>query len=179
MNKIIAVFLWGWMVTPLVALAEADYYVAVNASKADLADGCNGAPAGCQKTSSIVRLAGGYKFTPVWGVEASYGSLGKVTIPAMGESKASGWELAVTDTMPITQALAWMLKFGLVRAKLDNGFINKSASSTQFSWAIGLQYDLNKDFSIRGLYENFSFIGDKVTGQTDVRLLSGGVIYRF
>ena len=167
------------MATSLVALAEGDYYVAVNVSKADLVDGCNGAPAGCQKTSSVVRFAGGYKFSPAWGVEASYGSLGRVTIPAMGEAKASGWEVAITDTIPLTQALAWMLKLGLVQAKLDNGFKNKSATSTQFSLAIGLQYDLNKDFSIRGLHENFSFVGDKATGQTDVRLWSGGVIYHF
>jgi hypothetical protein len=72
-----------------------------------------------------------------------------------------------------------MLKLGLVQAKFDNGFINKSATSTKFTFAIGLQYDLNRDFSIRGLYEDFSFIGDTVTGQTYVRLWSGGLIYRF
>ncbi|MEO8331223.1 MAG: outer membrane beta-barrel protein [Gallionella sp.] len=179
LKKILSVVLWGMLASSCVALANGDYYVALNVSKADLIDGCKGASAGCEKTSSIARVSGGYKFSPTWGVEASYGSLGKITIPARGEAKASGWELAIVNTLPIKGSLASMIKLGILQAKFDNGFINRSATSTKLSLAFGLQYDLNKDFSIRGLYEDYSFIGDAVTGQTYVRLWTGGVVYYF
>ncbi|OIR14480.1 OmpA-like transmembrane domain protein [mine drainage metagenome] len=93
------------------------------------------APGGtCRETHTALRLAYNYRFTPIWGFEASYGDLGNATGEGIStvsatsgslatwSTKAMGWAFAGTATVPITGAFSFFGKVGTVRAEFSESY---------------------------------------------------------
>ncbi len=88
----------------------------------------------CSETHTALRLAYNYRFTPIWGFEASYGDLGNATgegistVPGLSGSlatwstKAIGWAFSGTATVPITGGFSFFGKVGTVRAEFSESY---------------------------------------------------------
>jgi opacity protein-like surface antigen len=88
----------------------------------------------CSESHTALRLAYNYRFTPIWGFEASYGDLGNATgqgistVSGINGSlatwsiKALGWAFAGTATVPITSELSFFGKVGTVRAEFNESY---------------------------------------------------------
>lgn len=136
----------------------------------------------CKETNTALRLAYNYKFTPVWGIEASYGDLGNATAngistaygtPATWSMKAIGWSFAGTAAVPVGGGFSLLGKLGTVRAEFTetihttsttgqvmqgisfNGAPITRQNKNALTYGIGLQYELNKQFALRAQYESF------------------------
>jgi opacity protein-like surface antigen len=148
----------------------------------------------CDKTDIGGKVFGGYMFTPYLGAELSYQAFGKakvgftdtlngVPVSVNGEAKSSGFGAFFVAQYPIDNfRLFGKIGFGW----LDNEFnvtvpgvgsASDSDSSTEFAWGLGATYMINKNFGIRGEYENFKYkfqdISDHIT------LWSIGLQYNF
>lgn len=177
----------GVAATP--AIAEG-YYGAVDLGQSKAKDGCTGLPAGvvgCKDQGSMYRIAGGYQFATTWGAEVGYGNYGKESAGTLGAASAdwelSGIQISGTGTFPLTDAFSLIGKLGVASTKLKitgkGGMPSPSATSTKLAYGIGAQYDVTKNFSIRGQYEDLGTVGDSNTGTSKVTLLSAGVVFKF
>lgn len=136
----------------------------------------------CKENHTALRLAYNYKFTPIWGVEASYGDLGNATgdgtstaygTPATWSIKAIGWSFAGTAAVPVGGGVSLLGKLGTVRAEFTetirttsttgqvmqgitfNGAPITRQNKNALTYGIGLQYELSKKFALRAQYESF------------------------
>jgi len=194
-SKVIAVVLiFGGTVSP--AIADS-FYGALDLGQSKAKDACSisGLPAGstvagCKDTATLYRIAGGYQFTPMWGVEVSYGdygkaSMGTATIPSSGTLTAdwqlSGLQLSGIGTFPIADGFSLLGKLGIARTdlKLTGGGTSTSATSTKLAYGIGAQYDFTKNISARAQYEDLGNVGNSNTDTSKVTLLSAGVVFKF
>jgi opacity protein-like surface antigen len=129
----------------------------------------------CDKTDIGGKVFGGYMFTPYLGAELSYQAFGKakvgftdtlngVPVSVNGEAKSSGFGAFFVAQYPIVTVPGV-------------GSASDSDSSTEFAWGLGATYMINKNFGIRGEYENFKYkfqdISDHIT------LWSIGLQYNF
>ena len=185
------------------ATAYADgWYLAADAGQTQFRDfSCANAAAGatCSNTSFAVRVAGGYQFTPLWGAEVSYASLGKVSSSGpltLGTAqvldfKSTAVQLAGTATLPINDDFAVLARIGAITSRATStvsvsgagvpSSVSLSATKTGFAYGFGGLYNVNKNIAIRLQYEDLGNVGDAAsTGfKSGLRLLSAGLIYRF
>jgi len=183
---VIAVALiFGATISPVMA---ENFYGALDLGQTTAKDACTGLPAGvsgCEDTASMFRVAGGYQFAPMWGVEISYGDYGKASAgTGFGISidwQLSGFQVSGTGTFPLGDAFSLIGKLGIASTdlKLSGGGSSLSATSTNLAYGIGAQYDFTKNISVRAQYEDLGNVGDDNTGKSKVTLLSAGVVYKF
>ncbi|MGA8864244.1 MAG: outer membrane beta-barrel protein [Gallionella sp.] len=190
----LTLLLFGMAASP--AMAEG-YYAALDAGQSKAKDACTGVPGGwtgCSDTGTMVRIAGGYQFTPMWGAEISYADLGSASlgsgiissIAVSGNYKASSVQLSGTGTFPVTDAFSIIAKLGIastdltVTASGGGVSVDQSATTTKAAFGIGAQYDFTKNISVRAQYEDLGDVGDSnTTGTSNVTLLSAGLVYKF
>lgn len=153
-------------------------------------------------TDTSFNLFAGYQFMPYVSGELGYIDLGKFNIAAAGTSlgtplevsgdiKAKGWTLSVVGTYPIQPNFLLLGRLGIFRWDADLGvsvysggvFIgsaSESASGTDPLYGVGVQWNVNKQFGVRGEWTRYSNVGDQnTTGQSDVDNLSISVLYNF
>jgi OOP family OmpA-OmpF porin len=141
----------------------------------------------------------GYRFSPVVSIEGFYADLGKyntrttVTTPFAGnvtaEYKAKGYGLDLVLSAPLSQELSVYGRLGVIQAKTEATFgstgvllaFNRgSKNKTGQHFGVGLQYDFNPAFGLRGEVETYRKLGDDSTGgELKVDALSLGAIFRF
>ncbi len=136
----------------------------------------------CSERHSAFRLAYDYQFTPLWGLEISYGDLAKAEINGMSitgfsgawKMKSTGWAIAGTGTFPMGGGVSLLGKIGAVRAEFDESFsaycticsgapgiyeagdnLRIKTAKSSLTYGLGLQYDFNKTYALRAQYENF------------------------
>lgn len=190
MNSKVCVATLIFCATVSTAIADS-YYGAVDFGQITVKDFCTVLPGGlngCQDTASLIRVAGGYQITPMWGAEISYGSYGKSSLGTgsgvSAEWQINGLQLSGIATLPIAAGFSSFVKFGVARTDLklsgnalSNG--NYSASSTQFAYGFGAQYDFTKEVSVRAQYEGLGNVGNSNTGTYQATLFSAGLVYKF
>jgi OOP family OmpA-OmpF porin len=146
----------------------------------------------CDKTDFGFKIFGGYMFSPNWGLEGAYGSYGKSKInvqvaPGIGanaEFKSSGFSGFVVGQLPMDN---WRFFGKLGFARLDNELDiqsnvpgaqgSNSDTSTDLAWGLGATYMLNKNFGIRGEFEQLSYEFSSATQR--LNSFSIGVQYNF
>lgn len=162
--------------------------------------GVTGLSSSMDDTDTGYKLQVGYSFTPNWAIEGGYvdlgemsykatGSLGGVAGNAKATVEANGWNIAGVGTMPINQQFSLFGKLGAIYADVDakatltggGGSISDKASTTDWkaNFGFGATYQFNKQWGMRAEWERFSNLGDSDTGESDVDLLSVGVVFRF
>lgn len=141
------------------------------------------------------KLLFGNQFTKNFGVEFGYVDLGEFkvngidTVDGTVDTKyaASGFNLAAVGSMPVSNAISLIGKLGLFRWDLDAsgtssilGSASTSKSGTDLMYGIGASIGMGKNTDVRVEWEVFKDIGDKdVTGESDIDLLSVGLVFRF
>ncbi len=156
--------------------------------------------------STGYKLQAGYQIHESFAVEGGYVNLGKfratenVTAPVVGSItgnyKADGWNLVGIGILPLSQGFSAYGKLGTIYSTFSNdigttgGVVLAAGSSanrkrTEWNWTYGLgvQYDITKTLAIRGEWERFDKLGDKgatnPTGEFNINLYSVGLNFKF
>jgi OOP family OmpA-OmpF porin len=142
------------------------------------------------------RIFGGYQMNRYFGLEAGYFDLGKfgfssTTVPAgtlNGQLKASGLNLDLVGTLPLTDKFAVIGRVGAQWARTRDEFSgtgavvvtnpNPSARETNWKAGAGLQYAFSPSFVVRGEAERYR-INDAVGNHGDVDVYSVSLLFPF
>lgn len=149
------------------------------------------------KNDTGYKIQIGYQFNQNFTVEGGYVDLGKAKYSASytggnaaADAKASGINIAAIGILPINESFSVFGKLGLINAKVEisasatgpGGSASGTASATKWkpNFGIGGTYNINKQVGIRAEIERFSKLGDSDnTGESNVDMLSAGVMYKF
>jgi OOP family OmpA-OmpF porin len=155
---------------------------------------------------SAWKVFGGYQFTPNWGAELAYASLGSATgnlsrtVPAGTGTfrvKNDNWALFGTGTLPIASGFNLTGKVGLSMNRARMTFSGSGAGffasdsggdrNTALALGIGANYWFNRNLAVRAEWEDFGKVGTPTNGLTTAgrpgtfrpRLFSVGLQYGF
>ena len=118
---------------------------------------------GGNASKGMVKIYGGYNYTPNWGVEAQYSDFGKREIFAgaanVGSYKASQISLVGTGTLPLTSGFSILGKLGASanRANGSNAVVG-SDNATSLMLGVGAAYSFTPTLSMRAEFEDFGKI---------------------
>jgi len=200
MKKIATALLLSTAISAPAFAADQGAYVAVDLGKVSYSDTGTTTP----PSPGSVRVGGGYHFNPYVGVEAGYSIIGDATtntsyggFASSSETlKASSLQVSAVGTLPLNDKFNLFAKLGAANTKLDytwtsTGIIPSSGSGsgtkTNLLIGIGAQYNINKHFGIRALYEDFGKTkvpvsynnGSTATGDFGLKVFSIGGVYNF
>jgi OOP family OmpA-OmpF porin len=191
-----AVLILGLAAIPSMAQAE-NWYAGASAGQSKAKDIVCDLDITCSSddTDTGWKIYGGYQFHPNGAIEFGYVDLGKFegsgTDSFLGnvsvDYKASGFTAALVGSLPIGQNFGLMGKLGMFHWDVDVnasssvfGSGSDSSSGTDLTYGLGLKYDFSKTVGVRAEWERFQDVGDEnTTGQSDVDLLSVGVVFKF
>ena len=150
------------------------------------------------KTSTGYKLQLGYQFNPNWAIEGGFVDLGKfnynlsaTNIRGTGNLEASGFNVAALGLYPLNESAAGFVKLGALRSKVTNyiqltNTINgasASASESATTWSpvvgLGANFALAPNLTLRLEVERYMNLGDADTSETDARLFSAGLAFKF
>lgn len=133
--------------------------------------------------SSAFMVYGGYlPANSILGVEVAYIDMGKADITSV-----PGWSLNVTgfnvsavvsSAAVSKQPFYFFGKLGYYNFNNDLKPVGISDSGGGLSWGLGLGYNFNKQFSMRGEVQGFSGVRD-FANDSDVPLINLGLEYHF
>lgn len=150
-------------------------YVGATIGQAELKDACSGV-AGCDEKDTAWRILGGYQFNRYFAAELGYHNLGEASAPG-GETEATAWELVGVGAYPLVNQLSVYGKLGVYRGELEGP--SAEETNTDLTYGLGLQYDVLKNVGVRGEWQRYNKMGGGALVETDVDVLSVGVVYRF
>jgi OOP family OmpA-OmpF porin len=150
-------------------------YVGGTLGQAEYKDGCAGV-SDCDEKDTAWRILGGYQFNRYFAAELGYHNLGEVSTPA-GAVEGTAWELVGIAAYPLVDKLSIYGKLGLYRGELEAPGADEKNSDV--TYGLGLQYDFLRNVGVRGEWQRYSKMGGGDVTETDVDVLSVGVVYRF
>ena len=127
------------------------------------------------KSSTGGKLYGGYSFTPNFGLEAGYATLGKFE-SAAGSVKADGFYADAVGTLPLGNGFSALGRVGLFNGKLDSSLAGDDRG-TSYKVGAGVQYDFDPKLGIRGEWERYRF--DALGTKSNADMYSVGLNYKF
>jgi OOP family OmpA-OmpF porin len=136
-------------------------------------------------TGTGIKLGGGYAFHRNVGVEAAYVDLGKATITGGGqkaEFKSSGLVVTAVGMLPLNNQVTLLGRLGFIDAtvKATAPGVSEKSTKVKTTFGIGASYNFTPQFAVRGDFDRYSKLGDNnTTGESDVDMISVGVVYKF
>jgi OOP family OmpA-OmpF porin len=133
-------------------------------------------------------------------VEGGYAWLGEfqattqVTAPTTGALNANirviGLYIDAVGMLPVGDRFAVFAKVGVLGSETrtfrsTSGTVtsgsntNASTDQANLSYGLGVQYDLEKNVTLRFVWERYIKVGDVNTGEFNIDLYSGGLLFRF
>ncbi|CAH7407485.1 Outer membrane protein A precursor [Vibrio chagasii] len=160
-------------------------YIGARMGWSNYQDACANAYDKCEEDALGYGLYAGYQFLPWLAIEAGATDYNKVdaSYPAGSvQSRAFGAELTAKLSYELTETLDVYTRLGAgyqsikkestVAGKLDGDSFSPVG-------ALGLDYSLSKDWSVRGEYQFTDGIGDGSTAKSDLHFTSLGLTYHF
>lgn len=159
--------------------------------------GVTGLSSSTDETDTGYKLQLGYKFNPNFAIEGGYVRLGKFKYDATftggtanATVKADGWNIVAMGILPVGDTYSLLGRLGAIRAKVDatasatgpggSALDNVDATENNFTYGLGVAYNMSKSTSIRIDYDRYAKLGDNSsTGEGDADLYSLGVGYKF
>lgn len=167
-------------------------------STADFDNASFAPPAGTGRTSDDTDLSGkgfvGYRFHKHFGVEGGYYYLGKFSNNFAGPggtgtvtNTVDAWVLDAVGYLPLNENFSFIGRLGAVNGEIDTQLVGTvpsnlapiSKKSTNFTWGLGAQLDIDNRWALRAEYENFGSFGDGLTGKLRASMWSGSAIIKF
>ena len=145
----------------------------VGSSKVSGAD--SGTVTGGNTNKSLVKIFGGFQFTPTWGAELQYSDLGKRDISnagvAVGSATASQYSIAGTGTLPLSSGFSLLGKLGVSanRVNAPAGALS-SSNNTSALIGVGASYSFTPALSLRVEYEDFGQVATVAGTGSSVRV---------
>jgi len=148
-------------------------------------------PAGdlCDDTDTSWKIYGGLEVNEYIQMEVGYVDLGesKISGATSGTAEANGVTIQVVGTYALNPSFSLIGRGGMNILNLEvNGTVaetpSNNAGDTDVAWSFGLgaQYNLSKSVGLRAEWERYVEVGDPdTTGETDIDLISAGVVFKF
>lgn len=193
----LAAALMLFMLTPYAFSAGEGFYVGGSAGRVDARDACDGLVdvnfvGSCDSTDTGWKIFGGYQFTPNFEAEAFYADLGDTSangtiqgLPATANVEIDGFGISAIGIFPIGDKFDVLGKLGFLRwdikssATVGSNSASLEANGTDIMFGIGARYSFSERFAIRVEWERFNDVGDDNIGESDVDLLSAGIVWSF
>jgi OOP family OmpA-OmpF porin len=150
-------------------------YIGGTLGQAEYKDGCNGLT-DCDEKDAAWRILGGYRFNQYFAAELGYHNLGEASAQA-GAVEGSAWEVVGVASYPVIDKLSVYGKLGAYRGELEAP--GAKETNADLTYGLGLQYDVLKNVGLRGEWQRYNKMGGGEVQETDVDVLSVGVVYRF
>jgi OOP family OmpA-OmpF porin len=151
----------------------------------DACDGLGGLGISCDDKDTAWKIFGGYQLNRNFAVEFGYANLGEVNLSFLGLTEtieATAWEVVAVGSLPVADRFSLYGKAGFYSADVEDrtnfGF-SADESNTGLTFAIGARYDVQANAGIRVEWQKYSDVGGGEVGETDVDVLSLGVVVRF
>lgn len=170
-KNILAIVLLCSIAVPAFADNTGKYYMAVDLGKASLSN-VTIATGVTFPNPGMIRIAGGYHFSPMLAAEVGYSKFGDSTLDFGGSQATlamSSFHVAAVGTYPLNPQFDLIGKLGLSSnsAKLTGtgalAGINSTDSKTDLLIGFGAQYNINEQASIRAQYESFGAMDSSST----------------
>ena len=125
------------------------------------------------ESDTAFKVFGGYQFNRYFAVEGGYFDLGKfgftsTTLPAgtlQGQIKLRGFNVDLVGTLPVSERFSVIGRVGVQHARASDSFSgtgavqvlgpNPSKRDTNYKVGLGLQYEVNPSFLVRGEAERY------------------------
>jgi OOP family OmpA-OmpF porin len=134
---------------------------------------------------SVLRITGGYYFSPFMSLELGYSSFGDTTGPSGDAISASSFQFAAIATLPITTQFDLLGKLGIASNYYDYypnnspyPYANYSESQSDFLYGVGAQFHINSQVGLRVLYDNYGKF-DNFNPPMKASSVSLGLMYVF
>jgi OmpA-OmpF porin, OOP family len=153
--------------------------------------GCIGIIAGggrvCDETDLAFGAFGGYQLHRHYGVELAYVNLGQVRANSTGPGSASSqntqadvWDVSLLGVLPFDANLSAFARVGGYRASLSTSERGVADQSNYgLGYGGGLQWDFNRRYGVRVLWQRYKNVGRTVYGTNNYDLLGLSALYRF
>jgi OOP family OmpA-OmpF porin len=148
------------------------------------------------------KVFAGYRVNPYFAVEGGFAWLGEfqatnqVTAPTSGALSADvrviGLYLDAVPTLPVGGGVSIFAKLGVLLSEVRTtrstyGTVTPapglnatdSTDRPNLSYGLGLQYDFRKNATMRFVWERYIDVGNANTGEFNIDLYSGGLLFRF
>jgi OmpA-OmpF porin, OOP family len=100
--------------------------------------------------------------------------------------EATAWELVAVGSLPVAERFSLFGKLGLYRADTDvsiaftgAGTATDNDSNTDLTFGVGARYDFTRNLGLRAERQRYSDVKAGDFGDSNVDVLSLGIIYRF
>ncbi len=189
-KNISALAILAAIASPALADNTGKYYVAGDFGKMTYS---NSNPGGADLSNpNVMRMSGGYHFSPIFAVEGGYAVIGDSTLNSStggATIKNAAVQVAAIGTYPVSDAFDLFGKLGVsinsIKAS-GTGSTSGLNANHSTSWSsmigIGVQYNVNRQLGIRAQYERFAgFTMSNNSQSWTVResLPSVGIVYKF
>lgn len=150
--------------------AFAQGYVGAGFGSSKISGFDNGTISGGNTNKGLVKIYGGFQFTPNWGLEGQYSNLGSRAITnaglAAGSFTSSQFSIAGTGTLPLSSGFSLLGKLGASGNRISGSANLGSANSTGVLIGVGAAYNITPALSVRLEYEDFGTMAKINNGST-------------
>jgi OOP family OmpA-OmpF porin len=167
------------------ALAQdTGFYIGLSFGQSSVDLDCTGAT-GCDDSDTTMKFIGGYRFNRNFGAEIGYTDLGEATSSdpiSTTTFEASVMELVGVGFLPLNEKFSVIGKIGMYRGDVDASdpaIGSASDSNTGLTFGVGVQWDFTRNLGVRGEWQRYADVGGDTVGESDVDVLSVGVVFRF
>jgi OOP family OmpA-OmpF porin len=167
------------------ALAQdTGFYIGLSVGQSSADFDCS-AGSTCDDTDTAMKFIGGYRFNRNFGAEIGYTDLGEATISdpiSTTTFEASVMELVGVGFLPLNEKFSVIGKIGMYRGDVDASdpaIGSASDSNTGLTFGVGVQWDFTRNLGVRGEWQRYADVGGDTVGESDVDVLSVGVVFRF
>jgi len=166
------------------------FYIGATIGQSKVKDFCGGIGVSCEDTDTALRLLGGYQFSKHFALELGYSQFGEASISSGGlfaKVESTAWEVVAVGMLPVADRFSIYGKIGMYRA--DSDFSTNivlpgipqalSESNNDLTFGFGLQFDISGSLGVRAEYQRYQDLGGPQIGESDLDVMSIGVVYRF
>lgn len=179
----------GFLAAAAAGPAAAQLYVGGSLGFSQFKDICAIANVPCDDNDTAWRAFGGYQFNEYFALELGYGDLGAATGSGAPRSfsveSKEAWDLSGVFSFPVATRLSALLRLGAhrVRTTVDQqgpafGTLHEAKTGSGFSYGLGAEYSLGK-LGVRAEWQRYDNVSGGTLGETDIDVISVGLLFRF
>jgi len=166
------------------AAQDQGWYAGLHIGQTSADVDCTGGTS-CDDEDTAWRILGGYQFNKNLAAELGYSNGGEVSLSGAGVSatiETTLWELVAVGSWPFTPNFSAYGKLGMYLGDTElsgTGVSNESESNTGLTYGLGVRWDFTKNLGVRAEYQIYSDVGGGNIGESDIDIISVGVIWKF
>ena len=140
----------------------------------------------CDDKDTAWKILGGYQFNRHFAVELGYTDLGEASASGFGVNaaiEATAFEVVAVGIVPIADKFSVVRQArhvsGRHRIRPATWAVNESETNNDLTFGFGVRYDFTKNLGVRAEWQKYQDVGGGEIGETDVDVISIGVIWKF